>query len=311
VFRRLARLTIVAALAATTLVALGGDVASPQTGPIGYSVGGQFDGIDDCEFWSIDMGSGELTQISDPSTEVNCADGLTFAPDGTLYAYTNNQVAGAFVNAMLVTIDLGTGEQTEIGPLPNVFTGQGGMTFDAAGNLWLYSRGFDTPASCVDNQSSAVCLYEVDPATAAATFVGTVSETNVLGLTANCTPEVLAITTPPFNGTSSGTQIQRVDTATAALDPVVELPETFSPQGLDYDSAGELWVLAGRPRIGIGPMEVEQVDLATGTTTHTPLTVGGEPFAGFLAGLAISPISCPVPPPEPAPEIVLAPTFTG
>ena len=314
--RRLARLLATAALAGAALVTIGGgQVASGQTGPVGYTVAGPLmNGLADCAFYSIDMSTGAMTQISDPSTEVDCADGLTFSPDGTLYAYTNQPFDGLDIDAQLVTIDLSTGAQTEIGPLPNVFATDGGMTFDAAGNLWLYANSIDPTSSECGATNSERCLWQVDPATAATTFVGTTPSNVVTGLAASCAPEVLAITTPLLGGIPSGTEIQRVDTSTAALEPVVELPDTFTPTGLDFDANGSLWALAAEPDNGFGFMEVEQVDLASGDTTHTRLTVGTDPFFGFALGLAISPISCPEPPPppEPAPAaLVLTPTFTG
>jgi hypothetical protein len=308
--RRILHLGLVAALAATGIVALGGTVASGQTGPVGYTVGGQFDGISDCGFWSIDLTTGEATEISEPGAPIDCADGLTFAPDGTLYAYTNDPINGAFVDAELVTIDLATGAQTPIGSLPNVFVGSGGMTFDAAGNLWLYANSFDPGAEDCGITGGEACLWQVDPATAETTFVGVSDGPTVFGLTGDCTPEVLALTGSLINGPGSDTAIERVDTATAGLESVVALPETVFPQGLDFDAAGELWALAGQEMLGIGPMEVQNVDLSTGAVTHTQIVVGGDPFSGALAGLAISPISCPEPPPTPEP-VVVVPTFTG
>src|SRR5262245_13179080 len=288
-FRRILRIAVVGALAASTFAMIGGaDVASGQAGPIGYTVAGPLmNGLADCDFYSIDLSTGAMTQINDDSTEVVCADGLTFAPDGTLYAYTNDPFEGLDINAQLVTIDVNTGVQTEVGPLPNVFATDGGMTFDAAGNLWLYANSVDPDNPDCGATNTERCLWQVDPQTALATFIGS-NETRVpTGLTASCVPdEVLAITTPLLGGVPSGTEIERVDTSTAGLEPVVELPDTFIPTGLDYDAQGGLWALASTPPAGFGFMEVEQIDLTTGDTTHNRLTVGPEPFVGFALGLA-------------------------
>jgi hypothetical protein len=320
--RRLAYLLVVAVLAGAALVVVGaGQVASGQTGPIGYTVGQPLAaGFNDCEFYSIDASNGTLTQISDASANLECADGLTFAPDGTLYAYTNAPIEGIVVDANLVTIDLATGNQTVVGPLPPVRTGSGGMTFDAAGNLWLYGDVFD-PANppCVDDSVEATCLYQVDPATAQTTVVGEArDDTEVTGLTASCAAGVLGVTRPFQNGFTPATStIETVDTSTAALSPILPLEGVgVFTTGLDFDASEELWVLAGLPSRGLSGFEIDHVDLTTGEITHQQLFNDGDPqdpFAGFLTGLAIAPATpCPVPPPPaPAPEVVLAPTFTG
>lgn len=310
---RLARLLLVGALAATTVVALGADAASPQTGPVGYSVGAQFTGVDGntCSLYAIDLSTGEATAVNDPGDDIECADGLTFSPDGTLYAYTNPPAHG-FSAATLITIDPATGVQTPVGDLPPVITGSGGMTFDGAGNLWLYGA---TPGPGIDPDCAptqfAFCLWQVNPADGSSTFVGPApSGTGVYGLAGSC-DQVLAITATFAFGPSNGSEIDQVDTTTAALTEVVPLPDVVIPTGLDYDAEGGLWALAGTRDQGIGAMEIDLIDLATGDVMHTPISVGGSTFEGFLSGLGIVGATCPVPPPAPAPEVVLAPTFTG
>jgi hypothetical protein len=304
--RRLTHLLIVGALTAALVGIQGGQAASGQTGPIGYTVGQQQAmGNGSCHFYAIDMPTGEATQVStDP---VDCADGLTFSPDGTLYAY-RSLPSGGVSPAELVTIDLATGAQTRVGDLPAVAVNAGGMTFDLAGNLWLYALSSELP--CTDSGFTS-CLWQVDPSDAGATFVGAAPEEDaVFGLAGNCAGEVLALSARPAAGVSD-TRLNRVDTATAELTTIVDLPETFFPQGLDYDADDGLWALSGvEARGGIGLMETELIDPATGDVTRTTISVGGDEFFGFLSGLAISPISCPEPPPTPEP-VVVVPTFTG
>jgi hypothetical protein len=310
--RRIARVLVLGALATGLIGAFGGaQVASGQTGPVGYTSGLEFAGDGAaCSLYSVDMGTGATQQVNAPVVG-ECADGLTFAPDGTLYAFRNAPIDG-FPPAELVTIDTTTGQQTLIGELPPIVIGSGGMTFDAAGNLWLYAA---VPSIGIDDECSAsefrFCLWQVNPADASTTFVGVAPEfTAVFGLAASCAGDVLAITTIETNGPVNDTELQSVDTATGALAPVVALPDIFIPVGLDYDADDGLWALSGSATRGIGPMESDLIDPETGTVTATPLTVGGEGFLGFLSGLAISPISCSEPPPTPEP-IVLQPTFTG
>lgn len=309
--RRLFSVVAVGVLAVATLAFSAPPASSGTGGAVGYTVGtvGTAGGAA-CAFYSIDLATGAATQISDPSEPVNCADGLTFSPDGTLYAYAMGSTVtpNGATPPNLVTIDLATGAQTVIGPLPPVFVGGGGMTFDAAGNLWLY--GVVAPLStpeCLDVGSS--CLWKVNPADATTTFVGSVEERTVRGLAATCT-EVLAIDSLVVNGLGNPTQISRVDTTTAALELVVEVDEIIVPEGLDFDDAGGLWALSAAQEQGAGLQEINAIDLTTGEVGHTTVTLNGQPVGGFLGGLAISPISCAAPPPAPAP-LVIQPTFTG
>jgi hypothetical protein len=315
--QRIARVLVVAGLTAASLaVAGGGQVASGQTGPVGYSIGQHFsNGSDECQFFSIDLSTGATTQISDPSGEVRCGDGLTFAADGTLYAYVNSELEGVPTSAELVTIDPATGVQTTVGELPPVGFGNGGMTFDAAGNLWLYGRTFASDPDCAD---FTACLWQVDPATGDATFVAEAPpNVTVTGLAGDCS-EVLALVQPLTTGNPNAPRVETLDTATGEVSEILAVNEMGQSTGLDFDANGALWALGGKPFTGIGSMQVANIDLATGDITYQTLFIDGdpqEPFSGFLDGLAVSPISCPVPPPPPppapAPEVVLAPTFTG
>lgn len=312
--RRLFSVVAVGVLAVATLAFSAPPASSGTGGAVGYTVG-QFFVVGTgptCGFFAIDLATGEATQINDPSEPVDCADGLTFSPDGTLYAYTNPGLLGPVNASNLVTIDLATGAQTVIGPIPDVFVGGGGMTFDAAGNLWLYGvAGSPTEPGC--NIATDSCLWKVNPADATTTFVGSVDLRTVRGLAASCT-EVLAIDSAAVNGFAADTRISRVDTTTAALELVVEVDEIIVPEGLDFDAAGGLWALSGDPGgqgFG-GGMLLDAIDLSTGAVAQTPIVFNGSQAPGFLAGLAISPTSCPEPPPPPAPApLVIEPTFTG
>jgi hypothetical protein len=257
-----------------------------------------------CNFYAVDLSTGVAEQRNtDPQL---CTDGHTFSADGTLYAVANVAQTGA-AEALLVTIDPATGAQSTIGTLPLVFTGALGMTFDRAGNLWLYAASSDP--LCDDPFAS--CLWQVDPADASATFVGQLpGETTVVrGLTATCDDTVLAITDQiNFGAGGSDSALESVDTGTGALTLLADTPDVPFPVGLDYDDAGGLWAIGGPLIRGLGEMQVHRIDPATGDATTAPITIGGERFEGFLAGLAVSPISCPEPTPEP---VVIQPTFTG
>jgi len=301
--RRLGSWLIALALLSAAVGVQGASVASAQTGPIGYTVGARLNEAD-CHFYAVDLPTGEATQVStDP---VPCADGLTFAPDGTLYA-VQRVGAGPTFDANLVTIDPTDGTQQIVGALPPVQYLALGMTFDAAGELWLYGAAPGN-ADCLAF-ASLTCLWRVDPADASAEIVGGApASLFVFGLAGSCDGEVVAITV--FATGNGGTALQRVDTGNGALDQIVILPDVPVPEGLDYSADGRLWSI-GLPGDG-GQALVFLIDPASGDATQTGITVGGDPLEATLAGLAVDPITCPEPEPPPTPEpIVLEPTFTG
>jgi hypothetical protein len=316
--RTVQRVLLVAVLVATGIAWQGGQVAGGQTGPTGYTYAAELRGLPGagCDFLAIDLPTGEAEVLSsDPQP---CADGLTFGPDGTLYAFRQEPNAGGLLlNSELVIVDPTSGEQEFVGDLPGV--GDGGMTFDAAGDLWLYASK-NGESECPQNVFSTFCLWQVDPATGATQFVGAAPEgTGVLGLAGSCDDRVLGIdVTFASAGPSlaSNTTLDLVDRSTAGLDTIVPLPTVFFPAGLDFDDVGSLWALGNAPQAGQSQVTTYLIDEATGDATATGVTVNGQPFIGVVSGLAVSPIgACPVPPPpppEPAPEAVaLQPTFTG
>jgi sugar lactone lactonase YvrE len=317
--RRLVRLAAAAALVAAWVATLSAPLATAEEeddDPIGYTLGVEFRGgavTPICDFFSVELDSGELHRIAAP---VFCGDGLTFDEDGTLYAYRNpNVISGTPIQTELMIIDLDDGAQHVIGPLPGVQTGDGGMTFDEDGNLWLYGRA---PADPDCGPTLGACLWKVDPDDASTRFIGSTATAGVFGLTGDC-EEVLAITSEGFGGPApSGSQLAEVDTETAALEDVVDVPGVSIPQGLDFDERGRLWALSlvfeGAP----GPY-VHRIDPDDGSSTRRQVTLNGSTYDGALFGLAVDPIECdepepPVPPPAPAPApaaVAVEPVFTG
>ena len=80
-------------------------------------------------------------------------------------------------------------------------------------------------------------------------------------------------------------------------------PENTVLLGFDFDTAGNLWGL-GDTSPG-GPSKVFTVDQSTGTATPGP-DITGAPQGPTVSGLAIAPLTCPLPEP-----VVVQPTFTG
>ena len=252
---------------------------------------------------------------------VICADGLTYDEDGTIYAYRNAPTAGGAGGiSQLITIDKHTGVQHVVGTLPHVFVGQGGMTFDADGHLWLYAEAFGVP-ECQPN--GAACLWEVNPKTAAARFVGT-APTGVLvqGLAGDC-EDVLAIAQRfgvapngdvlPDAPAPSSQDLDELNTHNAVLDKIADVAIPH-PTGLDFDAENDLWAL-GFTTTGSTRMVLYLVDPRNGNTGPTDITLNGVPFSGVMDGLAVSPIgdcesetTTTAPPPAP---VAAEPVFTG
>jgi hypothetical protein len=253
--------------------------------------------------------------VNPPTSLVACADGLTYDEDGTIYAYRNVAPAGPGPLAQLVTIDKHTGIQHVVGTLPSVFLGGGGMTFDADGDLWLYAVAGTDP-SCPSGQT---CLWKVNPENAHSTFVGAApTGRGVFGLAGNC-EDVLALSADTLTGPGVNfhTELDEVDTHSAALHTIAAVPGIAFPTGLDFDGDDDLWAIANSG-IGMGAgigMSLFKIDPNNGNSGGTDITINGSQFDGQMFGLAISPISCddpgPEPTPTPAPVVAAEPLFTG
>jgi hypothetical protein len=305
-----------ALVAGPGVVAAGGQTTAPSTataqatapddGPIGYLSGvrvGKAAASSPCDFFKVELDTGELTRINSDGEQLPCYGGLAFSPDGTLYAFVGQPVAG-IPESVLVTIDLTTGAPTTVGQLPQIITG--GMTFDGTGDLWLYASAPNDP-QCGGAPLKA-CLWEVDPATAKATFAGSTPGRAIGGLGAVCT-RVLALDGAVGTGSPSKTVLSSVDTNTAELTSVVPTPEIFAATGLDVGEDGRLWAIGSGGLKGAGQPRVFQIDPEKGVVASAGTTLDGGPYPGFLTGLAVDPAHCDAP--DATPFVITAPNFTG
>ncbi len=241
--RRVVVILTVVGLACTAFAALG---AGPAAAAPGAFV--QLDGLDsgrECLLARIDPASGQLSEIS---TNMGiCSGDLALGPDGTLYG-----VDGP--NHDLLTYDTdpasaGYGTSTVVGPLGTSASSieVGGLTFDAAGALWLVTEAFgpspaETPPDAqAETCDFSTCLYQVNPASGAAGFVAEVTtdvpDDNVFvdSLAGACTGQVyLEYTTPLVQGaTTSTTATTGTDDASGTADTPDEVhglpapPEEF------------------------------------------------------------------------------------
>lgn len=240
-------------------------------------------------------------------TPLSNIEGLTFSPDGQhLFAVSDTLLK------VLMTVDRSTGAATVIGKLGGDAglgdTGQGnfnvldlGMSFTCNGKLWLSSGATGS-------------LWEIDPATAAATRVGNLGVT-ITGLTArgnqlfgagsHADPNLYLIDTKTAKATAVGGY-------GAGVDPIT----TASP---GFESTGQLWsVLDNVPplpplntqpqwsslaRLSTGGSLTVLGDITTSTGQKYPTNATQLPYVG-LKGLAIaSPCSIAVVSSAPAPTL--------
>ncbi len=125
----------------------------------GDFVGGDFDTMyvvnyDNNGLYAVDTATGAYTQIGTTTPPAGSINGLSGTPDGTMYG-----IAGDCATSYLVTVDITSGATTNIGTIPGV-----GCGIDLAYNT------NDDMIYVVDLLTSS--LFRVDPATAAATLVG-------------------------------------------------------------------------------------------------------------------------------------------
>lgn len=311
---RIARAAVVVAMVGAAFAVQGAPMSGADEGdhPVGYSIGtpvGRGTAFA-CGFFRIDLKTGAATQVN---PAVKCGDGLTYDEDGTLYAYVSDADTGSIFGVNLVTIDKHTGVQHVVGPLPRVFVGGGGMTFDAEGDLWLFGVADDP--SCTPGRT---CLWKVNPENAHSTFVGFAQTgRGVYGLAADC-EDVLAIAGDQLTGpgVSFHPELDEVDTRNGSLHTIAAVPGIGFPTGLDFDN-DDLWAIAiAGPGAGAGiGTTLFKIDQRNGNSGGTDITVNGAPFTGQMNGLAISPIRCDDPEPKPpAPQpvpVVVQPVFTG
>jgi subtilisin family serine protease len=125
----------------------------------GDFVGGDFDTMyvvnyDNNGLYAVDTATGAYTQIGTTTPPLGTISGLSGTPDGTMYG-----IAGDCTTSYLVTVDITSGATTNIGAISGV-----GCGIDLAYNT------NDDMIYVVDLLTDS--LFRVDPATAAATLVG-------------------------------------------------------------------------------------------------------------------------------------------
>lgn len=342
--RTIRRVLGVTALAAVASVGFVGVASAPAgADAFGYTVQVQFPlGFPEppafqCRLAKVDLATGALTPIGGylPSTSFACAKDLAFAPNGALYgiaeaASVPNDSSDTVIvpsgptaqapptpEVHLVRFDTTTGAVTDLGAIGTAgatLSGRaaGGITFDAAGRLWVYMVGFDDACDHL-----AFCLYQVDPANPAnSVFKGRGPiETFLFGLTANCAGDVFTLEqgtevgpADDVNVEISGNFLDSVDTSTGAATKIgPSFGTSRFVQSIDFGADGVLYGIGTVLSQGFGSSTgyVYTLNPSTGSATLGAKLSAASSFT-FVQGLAVAPLDCQGPPPP-----AVTPAFTG
>ncbi len=273
--RRVLVILSVAGLACTAFATVGAGPAAAAPGAI-VQLAGLDSGIE-CPLARIDLASGQVSEVS--SDMGICSADLALGPDGTLYGVDGR-------NRELLTYDTdpasaGYGTSTVVGPLGTEGRSTAsGLTFDASGALWMVTSGLgpfstETPP---DAQAEPClffsCLYQVDPASGAASLVAEVStdvpdDTVFVGsLAGACTGQVYleyatTLLQPGTLDAATSTTTTTTDDASGTADTPDEVHGL--PVAFDGFNLGILGTSDGRVA-GIGPdgdqVQVEHIDFS-------------------------------------------------
>jgi hypothetical protein len=317
-----------------------GILAEPAPGPVAYTLT-ETSLLVACRLATVDLTTGEVTELPDAAVADKCASDLAVAPDGGVWGVIDQGESAA----ALLQFDPTTGELLSSTEFTGNFSSarliEGGLAFDAAGTL--YVQLVTDEEGC---DESAVCLYTADPATAVATFVGNPGddnfETSMFTLAASCAGDMVTTEFSDEGANGAGLegvdaaalpfrQLDFVDAATGIVTDGPALDDNFVLAGLDYDRvSGVLYALGTTGLLGstettstseaapedaeaqaqpdVQPQVFEAVlytlDPSTGALTEVAAVTNPELNVETLG------IAGACAPPEPAP-IVLQPTFTG
>ncbi len=232
--------------------------------------------------YRLDLATGQATPIG-TGIGFNDVEGLAIAPDGTLYGVADGTAgSGSATTDFLIRIDTHSGRGTLVGALPGLQdTGPNGqldygLTFTCNGRLWASS---DTTGQ----------LWEINPSDASVRWVGDTAAplTGLAGLG----NQLWGIGVQNGFGYREQQALYRIDPLTAAATRIgsLEVNDTLSSGGADFDSTGTLWAtLDSQPPDVNRPTRLARIDLNTGRAE----VIG--PIRGILEnvsvrGMAIAP----------------------
>jgi hypothetical protein len=181
------------AVIAVSVVILSSSASSsaPRETPVlGYTVIDNGDGT--CDLNSIDLATGQLTDLPAPPSSSACSSDLAVAPDGTVYGIDGDHLyltgsLDAAVDSdgnphLIEYDDAGNASITVITNDENFLTGllHGGIAVDADGTIWAQIQDATSCANVISPTTGLyisdsipmVCLFTIDPVTGVATLVG-------------------------------------------------------------------------------------------------------------------------------------------
>ena len=234
--------------------------------------------------YRLDLATARATPIGS-GIGYNDVEGLAIAPDGTLYGVADGTAgAGSQVTDFLIRIDTNTGTGTLIGPLeglsgvgPNE-TGQldYGLAFTCDGKLWASS---DTTG----------LLWEINPSTAGVRQAGNTGAP-ISGLGGRGAM-LYGIGVQNGFGDRAQQALYRIDPDTAAATRIgsLNVNDTLSSSGADFDTNGTLWAtLDSQPPDLNRATRLARIDLASGAATVVG-SITGIVENVSVRGMAIAP----------------------
>jgi hypothetical protein len=258
--RRIPKKLAVIALTAVVGSLMAFTATPASAAPIAYTILS----TDGCQLSTIDLATGTVTPLSAGPSGAACVDDLAVAPDGTVYGISD--FVASSTSATLVTFNPTTGAVVTTvpftGDFDESFTARGGIAVDRNGVL--YASFTTNEDGCSDLTNDAfVCLYRVDPATAAATLIGPsgFDQIRTNWLTTNCDDAMLTALDEddfgPFSAPDEVTEPGAEGEAGAQAEPP-GLPDSFADDGADPQSHQE-------------GLDISPVDESTGAVTQGPL----------------------------------------
>lgn len=280
------------AVIAVSVVTLSSSASSSTPGAtpvLGYTVIDNGDGT--CDLNSIDLVTGQLTDLPAPSAPGACSSDLAVAPDGTVYGIDGDHLygVGSFDPARdsdgsphLIEYDAaGNASITILTNDDNLLTGLllGGIAVTADGTIYAQIQDATSCANMINPTTGLyisdnlplVCLYTIDPVTGVTTLVGPASQSYALfvGLT-SCASAMRTMGPEanfPFDNPNQPASLlltwSTVDTSTGAV-----VPGTGQSPPPAYDCATSGDTVFALDSHG-GSNQLGTIDLTTGAFTPT------------------------------------------
>lgn len=321
------KLALACAAAAALLlgtIVVGAGPTSAAGSPIGYTVAF---GEGGCDLATVDLTTGQLTDLPAAPSPEACAIDLAATADGTVWGIWGDSFEGrgtglqATSPALLVRY-AADGTATTI-PItdPDGNSGglaEGGIAVSPGGTVYVHmvtdNPGCDTgttPDTTIGPQyaGDSVCLFTVDPTTGTATIVGTTGLFQTVFFALAWCDGLLSIADTTGNG-----EWVTEDNSTGAV--TIGAPVDMLPAGYDCGTGTPLYALVGEGNFLDGAsapaatsVSVATVNPATGAAT---IVAPVSDQAVELIGLAVVPaaVTPTTPPPAVAADTV-TPAFTG